>query len=127
MSIISPGPSYLAVAALVLAGCAQAPEDAPLPAIPVTLSAPAERLPVEDLPVEDRAAAERAQQAALDEGRVVHWSGSGVLGRIVPRHEWVADGKPCRAYSHVVASEIAIREWRRAACRDGDGAWTVTP
>lgn len=107
------------LAALGLAGCAQAPPDAPLPM--VLAAAPAHLLLDED-----RAAAERAQQAALDEGRVVHWSGTKVLGRIVPRHEWIADGETCRAFTHVVVSEAAIREWRRAACRDSGGDWKIT-
>lgn len=103
-----------------LGACAQNPPEAPPSMVPVALAAPGM---AKGLAEEDLAAAKRAEQAALDEDRVVHWSGSGVLGRIIPRHEWVADGKVCRAYTHVIASESAIKEWRRAACHGDDGAW----
>lgn len=110
----------LLLGALSLGACVPNPPGSSGPMVQVALAVPGI---ADGLAEEDLAAARRAEQAALDEDRVVHWSGSGVLGRIVPRHEWVADGRVCRAYTHVIASESAIREWRRSACHGDDGAW----
>ncbi|MGE5545815.1 MAG: hypothetical protein ACM33T_02875 [Solirubrobacterales bacterium] len=77
------------------------------------------------LAAEDRAAAASAERAALDEGRDIGWSGSGVEGLVRPTAAWLADGTPCRSYTHRVSSAGLAREWRAKACRDGLGQWRI--
>lgn len=111
-----------AVAAAWLVGCAappaaRPPESAPLVPVAAPWAAP--------LRPEDRAAAAAAERAALEEGRAVGWSGSGISGLVTPRPAWAEDGLLCRAYSHAVRTATVIREWRTAACRDGTGHWRM--
>ncbi|MEW5728080.1 MAG: hypothetical protein AB1918_09665 [Pseudomonadota bacterium] len=113
----------MATAVAWLAGCATPPAAAPPdngPLVPVTAAA------AEALRPEDRAAAAAAERAALEEGRAVGWSGSGISGLITPRPAWAEDGRRCRAYSHSVRTATVTREWRAAACRDRAGHWRMS-